>query len=173
MWSMKDSQNIKLQTFIVGTDYQGTAVGQHLLFHEIRTWSAMESVRRVYVTISCAKRDLISYFYRFGFRVEGIAANRYERRDGAAELVLTKHLVKREVCNASDLRELSEFLCTSIWGISGGTRGKRPAFNVPGDLYSCPTDINRDRIIQHLKREEMGSCRGKILLSAGSHILFL
>ena len=37
MWQAKDNRNVKLQTFIVGP-YRGTAIGQHLLYHEIRTW---------------------------------------------------------------------------------------------------------------------------------------
>src|SRR5262249_30234322 len=76
MWQAKDARNIKLQTFMVGPLYRGTAIGQHLLYHELRTWAAMPGVKRAYVTVASTKLDLIEYFTSFGFRIEGFAPNR-------------------------------------------------------------------------------------------------
>jgi len=60
MWQSKDERNVKLQTFIVGSSYRGTAIGQHLLYHELRTWALTPTVERVHVTV-----DGSEFRYRF------------------------------------------------------------------------------------------------------------
>jgi ribosomal protein S18 acetylase RimI-like enzyme len=106
MWAAKDERNVKLQTFIVGQLFRGTAVGQHLLYHELRTWAADPKIERVFVTVASSKAELIDYFEQFGFRVEGISANRYLRTSQAAELVLAKHFMRDVVLEPRDLRRV-------------------------------------------------------------------
>ena len=94
MWARKDERNVKLQTFMVGQLFRGTAIGPHLLYHELRTWAADMKVARAFVTVASSKSELIAYFMQFGFRVEGVSANRYARASTAAELVMGKHFVR-------------------------------------------------------------------------------
>lgn len=115
MWQPKDERNIKLQTFIVGAQYRGTSLGQHLLYHELRSWAEMAKVERVHVTVASTKPDLIGYFRMFGFRVEGIAANRYPR--SAPELILTKYLLREIVRTPGELQQLASKLAETFWGI--------------------------------------------------------
>jgi hypothetical protein len=116
MWQAKDGRNIKLQTFIVGQSYRGTAIGQHLLYHELRTWAEDSRIERVHVTVASSEADLIEYFRAFGFRVEGFSANRYPRP--AAELVMAKHFLREVIRTPSDLDRLARFLYECIWGLS-------------------------------------------------------
>src|SRR5262249_30345357 len=109
MWQTKDDRNVKLQTFMVGPLFRRTAIGQHLLYHELRNWARDPKIERVHVTISSSKADLIDYFHSFGFRVEGFAPNRYARTGDAAELVMAKHLVRRDVRTLAELKALSEY----------------------------------------------------------------
>jgi ribosomal protein S18 acetylase RimI-like enzyme/predicted transcriptional regulator len=115
MWQAKDERNIKLQTFIVGSQYRGTSLGQHLLYHELRSWAENPKVERVHVTVASSKSDLIAYFRSFGFRVEGIAANRYPRP--APELILTKYLLREIVRTPNELRKLASKLAENFLGI--------------------------------------------------------
>jgi ribosomal protein S18 acetylase RimI-like enzyme len=116
MWQTKDERNIKLQTFIVGSLFRGTAIGQHLLYHELRTWAADPKIERVHVTIASNKSDLISYFRTFGFRVEGIAANRYPRK--SAELIMTKYLIRDTIRTPISLKKFVQKLEDRFWGLS-------------------------------------------------------
>lgn len=143
MWKKKDDRNIKLQTFIVGPGFQGSAVGQHLLYHEIRNWAEDTKIERVYVTISSRKSDLIAYFYKFGFRVEGIAANRYPRELDAAEVVLGKHFIRDTVTTPEGLQSLRSSLCSKVWGISKKPRFSSKIFGVSGDNFFFPFHIQK------------------------------
>lgn len=136
MWQAKDSRNIKLQTFIVGPSFRGTAIGQHLLYHEIRTWAAQPEVERVHVTVASSKADLIGYFRSFGFRVEGFSARRYPRR--AAELVMAKQFLRYTVRTPNDLGTLADRLYSEIWGLdtNGDSR-----FGVRADDLAIPVSL--------------------------------
>jgi ribosomal protein S18 acetylase RimI-like enzyme len=127
MWQAKDRRNVKLQTFIVGPSFRGTAIGQHLLYHEIRTWAAQPDIQRVHVTVASSRVDLIGYFRSFGFRVEGFSARRYPRR--AAELVMAKQFLRLVVRTPHELGMLVDQLQSEIWGLDtdGASRfGVRP-----------------------------------------------
>lgn len=140
MWARKDKRNIKLQTFFVGNLLRNTAIGQHFLYHEIRTWEKIPEIERVLVTIASTKTELINYFIRFGFRVEGIAANRYKRPSGASELVLVKHFIRRVVQKQSELRLIANFLAERIWGIDP-TRQTAARFGISSSNFSFPVSF--------------------------------
>lgn len=147
MWQPKDARNIKLQTFMVGSLYRGTAIGQHLLYHELRTWARDPNIERVHVTVSSGKADLIEYFKAFGFRVEGFAANRYERAGNTAELVMCKHMVRRVVRTPHDLDAVASHILQRIWGI-GSEAAERFGVTasdlaVPAVLPAVTADVDR------------------------------
>jgi len=137
MWKKKDDKNIKLQTFFVGPLFRGTATGQHLLFHEIRTWKRIPEIERVYVTISSGKNELVEYFYRFGFRIEGIAARRYHRPQNDAEIVLAKHFIREVIRTPDDLERVINKIANSIWGINPASINKY-RFGLNADSFSIP-----------------------------------
>jgi predicted transcriptional regulator len=143
MWTRKDDRNVKLQTFIVGSLFQGTAVGQHLLYHELRHWAEQTNISRVFVTISSNKADLTHYFYKFGFAVEGIAANRYDRNPHGAELVLAKHFVRGTVTTPQELESLKNTLCERVWGIGDGTALCSDIFGIQEENLSAPLRIGK------------------------------
>jgi len=123
MWQKKDDRCVKLQTFIVAPPFRRTAVGQHLLFHEIRTWSDDSGIDRVHVTISSGNTDLtnlVRFFRRFGFLVEGVASRRYNRDTSGTELVLVKHLLRDKVSTPNEWQALAEKIGREIWGINTG-----------------------------------------------------
>lgn len=147
MWQAKDERNIKLQTFIVGQSYRGTAIGQHLLYHELRTWAQDVRIERVHVTVASSKADLIEYFKVFGFRVEGFSANRYPRP--AAELVMAKHFLREVIRTPSDLEKLARCLYDCIWGLSEN----ETRFGVTAADFSVPAVFpGRDKDREHARR---------------------
>jgi ribosomal protein S18 acetylase RimI-like enzyme/predicted transcriptional regulator len=142
MWEKKDNRNVKLQTFFVGSRYRGSSIGNHLLYHELRTWSEDAELERVHVTVASSKADLISYFRNFGFRVEGIAPNRYPRP--AAELVMAKHFIRKTIRTPVELTILSNELRDKIWGL-GGTAGTR--FGVTADDFAFPVALPNVKVL--------------------------
>jgi len=157
MWQAKDARNIKLQTFIVGQSYRGTAIGQHLLYHEIRTWASDPKLERVHVTISSAKSDLIAYFRQFGFRVEGFSPNRYPRK--AAELILSKHFVRSVVSTSADMEVVAQRLFSCIWGLSEGSPSR---FGVRDKDLAIPAFVPAMKMTVDLRNETVSS---RIVLS--------
>lgn len=156
MWKKKDSRNIKLQTFIVGPLFQGSAVGQHLLYHELRNWSRDTDIERIYVTVSSHKAALLEYFCRFGFRVEGIAANRYTRDLKDAELVLVKHLVRNIITSPEQLEELKQQLCQHVWGIDGSTPGSK-IFGVQSEDFSALLRVPQTAVTLNVSERSVAS----------------
>ncbi|MBF8303810.1 MAG: Uncharacterized protein HW399_185 [Dehalococcoidia bacterium] len=156
MWKKKDSRNIKLQTFVVGPLFRGSAVGQHLLYHELRNWSQDPEIERVYVTVSSHKADLLEYFYRFGFRVEGIAANRYARHPIDAELVLVKHFVRGFITSPEQLEGLNQNLCHHIWGINDLTPCSN-VFGVKSDDFSAPLKVPQTTVTLNSSERSVAS----------------
>ena len=165
MWQSKDERNVKLQTFIVGSQYRGTSIGQHLLYHELRSWAEMPKLERVHVTVASTKPDLIGYFRMFGFRVEGVAANRYPRP--APELILTKYLLRETVRTPGELQKLASKLAGTFWGIlpAGSSR-----FGVSADDFAipvlCPTlamTLNRSQSTVS-PRLQLTDDRGQVVL---------
>ena len=121
MWQRKDERNVKLQTFIVSPLFRGTAIGQHLLYHELRTWALDGTTARVHVTVASSKSDLIAYFRMFGFRVEGFSPQRYPRP--AAELVMAKHFFRDVVRTPAQLQSFAQRLYDQLWGLdASGSR---------------------------------------------------
>lgn len=138
MWQAKDARNVKLQTFMVGSLFRGTAIGQHLLYHELRTWARDRGIERVHVTVASSKADLIDYFKAFGFRVEGFAPNRYVRAGDAAELIMAKHFVRRIVRTPNKMNAAAEFITKRIWGIRAGSAER---FGVAGPDVGFPVAL--------------------------------
>lgn len=138
MWEPKDERNLKLQTFMVGPRFRGTGIGQHLLYHEIRTWAADAHIERAYVTVANNKADLISYFRNFGFRVEGVAANRYDRKNAAAELIMAKHLVRKTIRTPDELEEIVEKVSQRVWGVTSSQ--PRP-FGLRSEDFAIPARV--------------------------------
>jgi ribosomal protein S18 acetylase RimI-like enzyme len=166
MWQAKDERTVKLQTFIVGPLYRGTAIGQHLLYHELRTWAGDRKIERVHVTVAATKVDLISYFRAFGFRVEGFAPNRYPRATDAAELVMAKHFLRSTMRSVADLRGLADELSRKIWGLSAssGRFGVKAAdLAIPGTLPALSVDLDTS--------ETTVSPRLRLLDPAGNEVL--
>jgi ribosomal protein S18 acetylase RimI-like enzyme len=171
MWQAKDQRNIKLQTFIVGQSYRGTAIGQHLLYHELRTWADDSMIERVHVTVASSKADLIEYFRAFGFRVEGFSANRYPRP--AAELVMAKHFLREVVRTPSDLDRLAQFLYERIWGLSADDNRFEVAaadFAVPAVFPGAVMTVNR-RLLTSSSRILVKDKNGVELLRHGDESL--
>lgn len=89
VWSKKDDRVAKLSTFYIGDEYQKRGIGPHLLFHQIRLWSA-ERIEKVYVTVSSERIHILQFFFSYGFRIEGVSTRRY--KSGTSEFILSKHL---------------------------------------------------------------------------------
>lgn len=94
----KDGRVQKLAAFYVADAMQGSGLGSHLLWNEMRDWIEHE-IDKVYVTVSSRKAWLLRFFALYGFVLEGVSARRYN--DTSAELVLGKHLLRRRIDEAA------------------------------------------------------------------------
>jgi hypothetical protein len=110
------------------------------LYHELRTWARDPQIERVHVTVSSGKTDLIGYFKEFGFRVEGFAPNRYDRESGAAELIMAKHFVRRDIRTPKQLEVAVDHIAKRIWGIG---RPSPQRFGVIGNDLVVPARFDR------------------------------
>jgi len=88
---VKDRRIVKLSAFYVADWARDHGLGQHVLWSEIRSWAGA-SVEKVYVTVSSRHAELIDFFRRFGFLVEGVSPRRYQH--DTSELVLGRHFVR-------------------------------------------------------------------------------
>lgn len=136
MWQAKDNRNIKLQTFIVGPLFRGTAIGQHLLYHELRTWAGQADIERVHVTVASSKSELIGYFRSFGFRVEGFSPRRYPRP--AAELVMAKQFLRSTIRTPQELEIFADQVSSEVWGLANNTPAR---FNVRAEDLAIPVSL--------------------------------
>jgi hypothetical protein len=169
MWTAKDERNIKLQTFMVGQLFRGTAIGQHLLDHELRTWAADPKVERVFVTVASSKSDLIDYFLYFGFRVEGISANRYPRVSAPAELVMAKHFVRETIRTPADLDRVIGEIARRVWGIDP-TEAIATRFGVSGEVCSVPTSFPKVHVALD-RSDGTAALRLRLVASTGDDLL--
>jgi GNAT superfamily N-acetyltransferase len=87
IWKPKGNGIAKLSTLFVTEDYRRSGIGRNLILTCFEQWKS-ERIRRAFVTT--AKIDLISFFERYGFWVEGIGREIYEREAHQPEWFLTK-----------------------------------------------------------------------------------
>jgi ribosomal protein S18 acetylase RimI-like enzyme len=87
IWKPKDNGTAKLSTLFVTEEYRNSGIGRNLLLTCLEQWKT-EKIRRVFVTT--AKTQLISFFERYGFRVEGIGREIYLRDGHEPEWFLSK-----------------------------------------------------------------------------------
>lgn len=101
IWKKKDKLTAKLSLFYIAPESRKTGLGQHLLFYCIRDWIG-NRFEKVIVTTSEQNAELLTFFTRYGFRIEGISQRRYQRADGksSAELVLAKHFFYQRITEA-------------------------------------------------------------------------
>lgn len=98
IWKRKDKLTAKLSLFYVAPESRKFGLGQHLLFYCIRELIG-HRYEKIILTTSEENADLLTFFTRYGFRIEGISHRRYQRGDGgsSAEIVLTKHLIYQRI----------------------------------------------------------------------------
>jgi predicted transcriptional regulator/GNAT superfamily N-acetyltransferase len=89
IWKQKSDYRAKLSTLFVLPQFRGEQVGERLMLRCLEQWR----IRRfASVVVSTAKRDLLDFFNRFGFLLEGVGRQCYGR-DREDELFLTKIMV--------------------------------------------------------------------------------
>lgn len=89
IWKPKINRIAKLSTLFVTKDYRRSGIGRNLILTCLEQWKA-ERIRRAFVTT--AKVELVPFFERYGFWVEGIGREIYEREGHEPEWFLTKLL---------------------------------------------------------------------------------
>ncbi len=117
IWKPKDKSTVKLSLFYLAPESRQGGLGQHLLFYCLREWVEAR-FEKVLVTISAQNADLLSFFTRYGFRLEGVSQRRYQRSNGgqSTELVLTKHLFYRRVTE-DNLRSFADEVASTVFSL--------------------------------------------------------
>ncbi|MGB3649646.1 MAG: GNAT family N-acetyltransferase [Rivularia sp. (in: cyanobacteria)] len=117
IWKKKDNRTAKLSLFYVAPESRKLGLGQHLLFYCIRELVGYR-FEKVILTTSEENADLLMFFTRYGFRIEGISHRRYQRGDGSssAELVLTKHLFYQRITE-NDVDNFVDKLVSTVFSL--------------------------------------------------------
>jgi GNAT superfamily N-acetyltransferase len=76
IWKPKGNGIAKLSTLFVTEEYRRSGIGRNLILTCLEQWKT-EKIRRAFVTT--AKVELVPFFERYGFWVEGIGREMYER----------------------------------------------------------------------------------------------
>ena len=120
IWKARKPDHVlKLGAFRVDEDARQMAIGPHLLWHLIRAWVGM-GVELVYVTLSSRHAELVSFFASAGFLIQGVTPERYSA--GAAEIVMGKHFLRREVDDAA-FADFGRELAERIFGVPSSESG--------------------------------------------------
>jgi predicted transcriptional regulator/N-acetylglutamate synthase-like GNAT family acetyltransferase len=135
IWKRRESERvIKLGAFRVDEGARQNGLGPHLLWHLIRTWVGLDT-DLVYVTLSSRHAELVSFFASHGFLVSGVTPERYHA--GAAEIVMGKHLLRREVTD-EDFGQFATDLAERFFGVPASEGGGSPG---PDSWFLAPTTV--------------------------------
>lgn len=135
---------VKLATFYVNPDFLRQGVGQHLLYHEIRSWVTAQ-VPKVYLTLPESKLDLLPFFEEYDFRVEGVSGRRYPQRSKPAEIVIARHFMY-ETIREQDLLQFAKRFARQMLLCDArkfGERCLRLRPRTPSDHWLYPISIPR------------------------------
>ena len=120
IWKPKGNKIAKLSTLFVTEDYRRSGIGRNLILTCFEQWK-LERIRRAFVTT--ARINLVSFFERYGFWVEGIGREIYEREAHQPEWFLTKLFFYNSDENTSDTIDKAKTLFPSIISTSYNPAG--------------------------------------------------
>lgn len=111
IWKPKGNGIAKLSTLFVTEDYRRSGIGRNLILTCFEQWKS-ERIRRSFVTT--ARVELVPFFERYGFWVEGIGREIYERESHQPEWFLTKLFFYESDQNSLDAINKAKILFPSI-----------------------------------------------------------
>lgn len=111
IWKPKVNGIVKLSTLFVIEDYRRSGIGRNLILTCFEQWKS-ERIRRAFVTT--ARVELVPFFERYGFWVEGIGREIYEREAHQPEWFLTKLFFYESDQNNLDAINKAKILFPSI-----------------------------------------------------------
>lgn len=122
IWKPKGGRVAKLSTLFVTEEYRKSGIGRNLILTCFEQWKA-EKIRRAFVTT--AKVELVPFFERYGFWVEGIGREIYERERHEPEWFLTKLLFDNPDQNRLDAVNKAKILFPAIIKSSYNLSGRK------------------------------------------------
>lgn len=111
IWKPKGNGIAKLSTLFVTEEHRRSGIGRNLILTCLQQWK-VEKIRRAFVTT--AKVELVPFFERYGFWVEGIGREIYEREGHEPEWFLTKLLFHEPDSNKQDAVKKAQILFPAI-----------------------------------------------------------
>lgn len=161
IWKKKDKLTAKLSLFYVAPESRKLGLGQHLLFYCIRELIG-HRFAKVILTTSEENADLLKFFTRYGFRIEGISHRRYQRGDGdsSAEVVLTKHLIYQRITE-NDIDDFAVELVSTVFSLpkNANVRDNNSWFIPPHylEINHHFDDINKKLVLIDNNNKEVNS----------------
>lgn len=122
IWKPKGNGIAKLSTLFVTEDCRRSGIGRNLILTCLEQWKA-ERIRRAFVTT--AKVELVPFFERYGFWVEGIGREIYEREGHEPEWFLTKLLFHNPDSSRQDAINKARILFPPIIQSSYNSSGRK------------------------------------------------
>lgn len=111
IWKLKNNNIAKLSTLFVVEEYRSLGIGRNLILTCLKQWEN-HKIKRAFVTT--AKPNLIKFFERYGFWLEGIGREIYERDEHQPEFFLTKLLFYEDDQNDNHALHKGKILFPSI-----------------------------------------------------------
>ena len=122
IWKPKGNRIAKLSTLFVTEEYRRSGIGRNLILTCLEQWKVAR-FKRAFVTT--AKVELVSFFERYGFWVEGIGREIYERERHEPEWFLTKLLFDNPDQNDLDAVDKAKILFPPIIKSSYNSSGRK------------------------------------------------
>jgi len=122
IWKLKGNRTAKLSTLFVIEEYRRSGIGRNLILTCLQQWKA-ENIRRAFVTT--AKVELVPFFERYGFWVEGVGREIYERERHEPEWFLTKLLFHEPDLRKQDTVNKAKILFPEIIQSSYNPLGRK------------------------------------------------
>ena len=121
IWKPKGNGIAKLSTLFVTENYRRSGIGRNLILTCFEQWKS-ELIRRAFVTT--ARVELVKFFERYGFWVEGIGREIYEREAHQPEWFLTKLFFYESDKSSLDTINKAKILFPSIISTSYNPAGR-------------------------------------------------
>lgn len=130
IWKPKENGIAKLSTLFVTEDYRRSGIGRNLILTCLEQWKARR-IRRAFVTT--AKVELVPFFERYGFWVEGIGREIYERKEHEPKWFLTKLLLYDSDSSELDTIKKAKILFPPIIDSSYKSSGRKEVEKIQCD----------------------------------------
>jgi N-acetylglutamate synthase-like GNAT family acetyltransferase len=94
LWKEQSPKQVKLSILFVGQEFRSRQVGESLMLYSLQQWYK-KKYESVFVKTS--EQDLINFFEKFGFSLQGIRRSIYDRNRKNEYILSKKFIYEKEI----------------------------------------------------------------------------